>query len=157
EPAPSLIQADAVRMPRRVFVDEPQIERFLQLSGGPERGPLPETAAGHIDTFGVEGNKVELTGWAPWEGVNNAQGLELRANRTITRATLQPVVRPDVALALGNSRYLHSGFLVRLELEEAPQAGSPSADDLELCVVAVDREAGTAVRLHAPPGLATCR
>jgi hypothetical protein len=105
-----------------------------------------------VDDIRIEGDALVLSGWAPWEDVNETQGLLVRTGRFAVGASIEPVTRPDVARVLGDERYLRSGFTARIPLTSLPA----DSRELPVCVVAMDRQQGWSIQLPTPPGFQPC-
>lgn len=101
---PTLMQADAVVLPVKDFVERRDIV-VLQVSTIDSMG-----AGGHIDSINYSKDKIEFIGWALWLGRPRDRVLGIHCNRRISELHAYSIMRPDVAKALKDGSLLYSGF-----------------------------------------------
>jgi hypothetical protein len=127
--APEVIRQDVVRVPLALF--------------GPALKPLgvrtdPDLATrfpvgGWIDRI-TPGETTVITGWGLIDGTQDGRGLVIRTSWPIRSARAEPMLRPDVVRATGDSGLGASGFRLELDL-----VGSPEGP---LCIVTDDPDRG---------------
>lgn len=146
DPAPHLIQADAVAVPKQAFQQQENPSEDAAFRGRLAQigynGPLPNRVEGHVDTIEVDGSSLKITGWAAWKHRDSPQTLHLLSTSPTEIQRLTTIMRPDVARHLKSANYIASGFSIELTMP-APV----DTKDLQICIVATD-STGNAARLY---------
>lgn len=148
DPAPHLIQADAVAVPKQVFQQQEILPADAEFRGRlAEIGysnPLPSLVEGHIDTIEQDGSNLKVTGWAAWKHRDSPQTLHLLSAAPVQIQRLTTIMRPDVARHLKSTDYIASGFSMELT------APAPvKMKDLQICIIATDLSGHAALLYNA--------
>jgi hypothetical protein len=131
---PQLVRFDAVSIPRTRWRDQVFFPRDAVILALP--APVPASVGGHVESATVVPARgtIRVTGWAPFDGWDRSQRLEVIADPapksiryvgTVQRFDLGTAVRPRRELA---------GFALELGFAEGVDPGR-----LALCVISEDR------------------
>jgi hypothetical protein len=90
------------------------------------------------------GLHVLVSGWANFDGSDEASRLRVSTALPVTRAVAYPALRPDVVLATGDAGLVLSGFTLRLDLSGASDAdGVRAVTTTPICLVSEDAQRGS--------------
>jgi hypothetical protein len=134
---PNSSQANLVNVPFQA-VDPARNLRQVMLEIAPHKDCTIQRG-GLIDKVRVEGGKLIIDGWAPWEGEASSQALRVISARTLRAEPLLTIRRPDVAEMKKDYGFARAGF--RLTLSSADGKVLP-AD--EIVLVALNTSQGLA-------------
>ena len=109
EDKPRLIDSFAIGVPITAF-------GFPRLARVGLSAPLPSKVLGDINIVEHKGNKIKITGWAPWKGEYPSQSLHLVIDSDVRNVHLSTLSRSDVTTKLGVIDYLWSGFILEFTL-----------------------------------------
>jgi hypothetical protein len=132
---PRLITNTMVGVPRRHFLDaaqaQPEDVRGIVRAERLTAAVSSIARNGHVDTRREDGNRVVLSGWAPWKGLTANQVLTVLSDVDAQIVRFSRARRPDVVAVHHDPELEYSGFTVEVEL--ASTAGDPKP---RVCLVA---------------------
>jgi len=142
-PVPLSNDADAIYVPIEAF--RPVAHQRTAVVEPLNFSACDHNTGGSIDRITPEPSGISIEGWAPWKSETREQGISILTSRSIARAQLRTVQRPELAERFSDYRFVKSGF----HLQVTSADGLPIRPE-EIVVLALGA-AREPLRLHSGP------
>lgn len=144
--SPQLMAINIAAVPPRIFGGEPQ----PWVSIAPLETIHWRMRGGHVATRHVEGRRLTIAGWAPWQWLAPGQTLTVYSPSPLTVISARRYEWADVAAVMHDPSLRYSGYVVEVE----PADGEPVPDNVVICLVARDARTGLSALIE--PGAPAC-